>query len=571
MNYKKIAAALCVSLMMNICVSAADTFNIQTEGTNINIAFTDAEWAEEEVSVLVYSTLDENGAAITPEDINETNFKKLVVYADSIAVDAEGKCKISYLMSDDDISSDYKVSFSLKNGGSEKTAEYYYASFADRSRITGEVEAVIGDEAALYNYFESNSETNDLADYKIISSVGYLNKEYQSLDDTKRRSVCSRAVVLNVDDALNAFNEAVIIELINAAAESEIEGIFEKYQSITNVDIKANANYQILEDAGKTDVLMVALVKAEFSSFEDLKNKVKECGAISALNVETAYKNIYTLLNNNNDVFELDFDDYLSLSDYYKTEVQKAMLNNGFTTVKQVQEKFESAVSNAKSNSKKSNTVITPSYGGGGGGGGAVAVVGASASAPVQPSIEDTEGSKEQVQNFSDLKDFSWARTAIEELSVKNIISGVSEDRFEPERNITREEFVKLVVLAFGIETVEGETDFSDINNNEWYANYINTAVANDIVTGKTETIFGVGENITRQDMCVIIYRAKKDLEMGTVNEFADDEDISGYAKEAIYAMKNNGIVSGMGDNTFMPNGFATRAQAATIIYNAIK
>lgn len=570
MNYKKIAAALCASLMLNICVSAADTVNIQTEGTNINIAFTDAEWAEKEISVLVYSTLDENGASITPVDINETNFKKLVVYADSVAVDADGKCEISYLMNEDDISSDYKVYFSLKDGSAEKTDEYYYASLVDRNRIIEEIKDVIDDGTELYSYFESNSETNDLVDYKIISSVGYLNKEYQSLDSEKRSSVCERAVTLNSGDALKAFNEAVIIELINAASESEIEGVLEKYQSVTNVDIKADENYQILKNSDKLDVLMAALAKAEFSSFEDLKNKAKECGAISVLNVETAYKNIYKLLSDNNDIFVLNFTDYLLLSDYYKTEVQKAMLNNGFTTVKQVQEKFKSAVANAKSNSNQSSNVTTPSYGGGGGGGVAV-IGGGNVPAVTQPQPENTEDNQTQASSFVDLEGFSWAKNAIEELSAKNIISGVSEDRFEPERNITREEFVKLVVSAFGIGEIEGETDFSDVDDNEWYAKYIKTAVANGIVNGKTETSFGVGENITRQDMCVIIYRAKKDLEAGTANKFADDEDISEYAKDAIYAMKNAGIVSGMGDNTFMPNGFATRAQAATIIYNAIK
>ena len=176
---------------------------------------------------------------------------------------------------------------------------------------------------------------------------------------------------------------------------------------------------------------------------------------------------------------------------------------------------------------------------------------------------------KEEI--FDDLADCEWAKEAIEELYKKNIVSGVDDKKFEPMRNITREEFVKLVVLAFGFEISEGETGFSDVSSGAWYESYIKTAMDNGIVTGISETEFGVGKNITRQDMAVIIARVKNMKNVENAEPFADDADISDYAKEAVYAMKETGIITGVGDNRFAPKNNATRAQAAKVIYEGME
>ena len=127
-----------------------------------------------------------------------------------------------------------------------------------------------------------------------------------------------------------------------------------------------------------------------------------------------------------------------------------------------------------------------------------------------------------------------------------------------------------MLVIAMGFEIIEGSTHFDDVTKGAWYESYINTAVVNNIVSGISETEFGVGEKITRQDMAVMISRALK-LEESKDEKFSDDADISDYAKSAVYAVKSAGIISGMGDNMFMPKSFATRAQAAQMIYLGTK
>ena len=73
--------------------------------------------------------------------------------------------------------------------------------------------------------------------------------------------------------------------------------------------------------------------------------------------------------------------------------------------------------------------------------------------------------------------------------------------------------------------------------------------------------------------MAAILYRISEKLEMNFESDdelFADDDIIAGYAKEAVYVLKYESVVSGMGENRFEPLKNATRAQAAKMIFEMI-
>lgn len=184
--------------------------------------------------------------------------------------------------------------------------------------------------------------------------------------------------------------------------------------------------------------------------------------------------------------------------------------------------------------------VVKPgSSGGGGGGGGSYRVP----SAP-QTDVTDTEdivdiavsGSGEQEAPFGDLESVSWANESIMGLYKRKVISDSEDRRFRPNDNITREEYVKLIAVAFELYDENAESDFSDVDKNEWYYKYISSLVSLGLVNGDGESTFGTGKNITRQDMMTIAYRVleyKKLLgEAGEEEHFADDGDIASYAKK---------------------------------------
>jgi len=192
------------------------------------------------------------------------------------------------------------------------------------------------------------------------------------------------------------------------------------------------------------------------------------------------------------------------------------------------------------------------------------------------PKEEDPkEEEPKEEYNFSDLANFDWAKEAISELVEMGVISKSEDNQFNPSKNVTRAEFVKMIIVAFGLEEEGLKADFADIADDAWYNTYAAAAQKHGIVTGDAEGRFNGDENITRQDMAVIIKRAfeKKGLKIENVSgeAFSDDSNIAEYAKEAVYMMKSANIINGMGENTFAPKDNATRAQAAKVIYETVK
>ena len=209
---------------------------------------------------------------------------------------------------------------------------------------------------------------------------------------------------------------------------------------------------------------------------------------------------------------------------------------------------------------------------GGGGGGGGGSILPPQEIAPVIPPIPVNPpiGNGSTDKGFKDLAGFEWAEDAINELQEKNIINGMDEEHFEPAGIVTRAQFVKMLVLAFGLDDSEAVTEFADVNDNDWFYPYV--AAADQIGLTKGDgTNFYPNRTLTREEMAVLAYRALEisGIEIPEVNEgteFADAETISEYATEGIAAMQKAGIINGMGDNLFAPKTMCNRAMAAKVI-----
>ncbi len=172
---------------------------------------------------------------------------------------------------------------------------------------------------------------------------------------------------------------------------------------------------------------------------------------------------------------------------------------------------------------------------------------------------------------FIDLNTVEWAYEAIMVLADEGIINGKTATEFYPNDRVTREEFVKMLVCTANLDGRDySKGYFSDVDENAWYAKYVNIAYENGICNGIGEGKFGTGKRITRQDMAVMVYNFMKlnDANDNVLHtEFDDDAQISDYAKTAVASLSEMGIINGVGDNKFAPKDDATRAQAAVIIY----
>ena len=158
----------------------------------------------------------------------------------------------------------------------------------------------------------------------------------------------------------------------------------------------------------------------------------------------------------------------------------------------------------------------------------------------------------------------------IEYLSKRGIVSGVSENKYAPSEYVTREQIAKMLVVSANVLNEGLVNSFDDCVTSEWYTNYVNSAKSAGIVNGISEKEFGVGLHITRQDLAVMVYNTLKakgyTFKADKKSDFSDTDNISDYAKEAVVALASEGIINGMGDNTFAPLKNATRAETAVLI-----
>ena len=236
-----------------------------------------------------------------------------------------------------------------------------------------------------------------------------------------------------------------------------------------------------------------------------------------------------------------------------------------FENLVQFREAFSDAKKEALSQNQSSGGSVQS--GGSSGGRGGSQIASSAVTLPPEPEPEKL--------TFSDLDETEWARESIEYLASISVVSGVGENRFHPAGNVKREEFLKMVLNALGYTVKSGKCPFTDIASDAWYENYVYTAYTEEIVTGKTETLFGTGEAITRQDAAVILSRAleKRGIFLdvtGSGTAPADADKIADYAAGAVETMFRAGVLTGDENAAFLPQENLTRAQAAKMLYGIL-
>ena len=175
-----------------------------------------------------------------------------------------------------------------------------------------------------------------------------------------------------------------------------------------------------------------------------------------------------------------------------------------------------------------------------------------------------------QAMFHGDMNGYEWADLYVCNLASRGIINGVGEGKFAPGDLVTREQYLKMLSLAVGAFVETGNIDFIDVDPDAWYAGYVSWGSANGIVKGVSPNRFGIGDAITREDMCVMANRALgyAGVPLNTLKTtFVDVEHISDYALNSVAELVNKGIINGRDDGFFAPKDYCTRAEAAKVIY----
>ncbi len=179
---------------------------------------------------------------------------------------------------------------------------------------------------------------------------------------------------------------------------------------------------------------------------------------------------------------------------------------------------------------------------------------------------------------FSDLaKVKSWAGRYIDVVAAKGIIHGRGDNRYVPMDQVTHAEFVKMLVIASGLD--DGTLrKAAAANAKVWYQPYIETAVNNGIIEENSKSALNPNAAITRAEMAAITANALKATKGfrepanadAVLGKFKDASSIQPALKPGVALSAQEGIIIGVAQGKFDPDGFLTRAQAAVVIYKYI-
>ena len=190
------------------------------------------------------------------------------------------------------------------------------------------------------------------------------------------------------------------------------------------------------------------------------------------------------------------------------------------------------------------------------------------------PSTDDDIAGEEVIKSspFTDLEGYNWAATQIETMRLLGIVSGKTSSAFAPADNVTRAEFLAMLVRLYNFQAGSEIKEFTDVSTGDWFYETVKIASSLGIAYGYENGAFDPNAVITREDMAVF---AKRALDVagikpneGLTSVFEDDGEISDYAHDAVLYMSGIGVINGMGDGTFAPLATANRAQAAVVVYN---
>ena len=192
--------------------------------------------------------------------------------------------------------------------------------------------------------------------------------------------------------------------------------------------------------------------------------------------------------------------------------------------------------------------------------------------APVSAETTGTRVTSEVELPYVDVTETDWFYDSVYYNYDAGTMTGMDETHFGPYGELSRAQFALILYRIEGTPEVKTEKSFKDISGDEWYGQAVLWAAEAGIVTGYLDGNFGPVDNITREQMAVMMYRYAKYLEKDVtktadISTFKDAASVSDFAKEAFAWANGMGIITGKEEGTMLaPQQNTARAEAAAII-----
>lgn len=400
----------------------------------------------------------------------------------------------------------------------------------------------------------------------VVSSSGKVlevyNELYANADSGIKKALAEKTIssapYAGVADFRDLFNSEFAVKMISAATEANIENVINVLWDV--YDFENTSLYGMYGKLTDKQAVYKRLCGVSYSNMQTVRSGFEKSVLLEKLYESENIADAQELYDNYRAVFDFSYGAY---PDWTTRDMAVASRKVYFKDVSALVSALDTAY--AARNSGGS--------GGSGSGGGSSSWSGGSSSSGI--SSLPTQNILPQQGVFNDMQNAAWANTAVEYLYSNGIVAGNDDGGFEPARSISREEFVTMIVNAFGLLNENAQCDFNDVPSDNWSYKFVASAAEKGLVMGSGDGAFGAKDSITRQDMAVIIkrvadYAGKSYSEKREYSGFADSDSISDYAKDAVEYLYKCEILSGFEDGSFGALNTATRAEAAYVIYKII-
>ena len=173
--------------------------------------------------------------------------------------------------------------------------------------------------------------------------------------------------------------------------------------------------------------------------------------------------------------------------------------------------------------------------------------------------------------SFMDVKTSDWFYSAVEYMVDNSLMGGTSDTTFSPYTTLTRGMVAQILYAMEGRPAAEGSY-FTDVADNAWYADAVNWAASEGIVAGVGENTFAPDTAVTREQLALILFNYVNRPETPSAElTFSDADSASAWSVDALKWAVGSGLISGKDNNMLDPQGTATRAEVAQIIANFIQ
>lgn len=553
---------ICVLCMSTVAFGASlDNYEVD----DINVTLT-AEGTPEGVSYgdpITVEILDQ-GASVLDNDSEYTKDKLLddYVYITQIPADSKGGYKITVDMNDKE-----SGFYTMRVNGKETEMKVFFATLNDKLDVLDEVLIICeGDvETAveeLVTLLDSKNPESTVVNMFNVTDSYTKDVDASALAEILYNAIKEDDEILSTADTFKkALTKSVHIAVLNEGKGSIVDyatelALDKDYLAVYNTQLKDTVKTDFTSDYFKGKKLYGEVAVAD---------AFKEGVVVAFTESFDANADVKLLIDSFGKDIGVDTKDFEKLKTQNKTKlyeyiIEKSPYDSSADLAKAINDKVEDLLDDQNSSGGGS--------GGGGGGGSAGMSGGLTNYTPI------VAGGKEETDVFSDMANHAWAKEAVHELNELGVVSGVGADMFAPARQITREELLTMLLRAYGINPQGATTDkFSDVASGAWYAPYVAKGMELGVTSGISDTEFGTGKYITRQEASAMACRIAEAFGVSFTaggDVFTDDASIASWAKDSVYKLKNAKVINGVGDGTFAPANTCTRAEAAVIIFALI-